>query len=235
MLFGFAASSTKRRRWSNLSLAKQSVYQNDSKYRGDREHDAHEFFVTLRDALNDKYGTEDFFSGNSLKGQVCEKCEGSKAYKVYIRDTFQELQLTMPPSYNLMEMLLEYQKQIFSSCEDCDYNSCMVTFFRQLPPVLVFQLKRFNNNLEKDQTEVNFPVQLKVNQEINGSKIAKNYNLYAVCYHLGESIHTGHYTASCKNDGIWYSFSDSEVKKIEEPAAENAYLLFYSREDWNEW
>ena len=108
----------------------------------------------------------------------------------------------------------------------------MIVTFTQLPPVLVFQLKRFNNNSEKDQTEVSFPVQLKVNEKSNGSEVAKNYNLYAVCYHIGESLHTGHYTASCKNyNGFWYSFSDENVKKIKGPAAENAYLLFYSRED----
>ena len=198
-----------------LNRFKQLVYQTDSDYLPDHEYDAHEFFITLRDALNEEYGTEKVFRGKILNERICPQCGDSD----YFRDDFQELQLDILPSYNLNEILVDYL-----------WN--MDATFTQLPPVLVFQLKRFKNNLEKNQAKVGFPVQLKVTQTNNKrQEVEKNYSLYAVCYHLGELLHTGHYTASCKNDGIWYSFSDSEVKRIGEPAAENAYLLFYSSED----
>ena len=170
-----------------------------------------------------------FFTGTfGLKRKCVHNAKSS--IQNFPKMIFKELQLVMPPSYNLNEMLAEYQKERFA-CKCGNEDDFMVTTFTQLPPVLVFQLKRFNNNLQKDQTKVSFPVQLKVNQKNNGSEVVRKYNLYAVCYHIGERLHTGHYTASCKKNCIWYSFSDSEVKTIEEPAAENAYLLFYSRKD----
>lgn len=64
------------------------------------------------------------------------------------------------------------------------------------------------------------------------------YDLYAVCYHQGETLETGHYTAACKNpyDLQWYRFDDQKVTAVpggERTAAEivnnEAYILFYQR------
>ncbi|XP_052895389.1 ubiquitin carboxyl-terminal hydrolase 31 [Anopheles moucheti] len=63
------------------------------------------------------------------------------------------------------------------------------------------------------------------------------YDLYAVCYHQGDTLETGHYTAACKNpyDGQWYRFDDQRVSQVpndridEEIINNEAYLLFYQR------
>uniref|UniRef100_A0A182QQM7 ubiquitinyl hydrolase 1 n=1 Tax=Anopheles farauti TaxID=69004 RepID=A0A182QQM7_9DIPT len=63
------------------------------------------------------------------------------------------------------------------------------------------------------------------------------YDLYAVCYHQGDTLETGHYTAACKNpyDGQWYRFDDQRVSHVpndrvdEEIINNEAYLLFYQR------
>nr|XP_017027524.1 ubiquitin carboxyl-terminal hydrolase 31 isoform X3 [Drosophila kikkawai] len=63
------------------------------------------------------------------------------------------------------------------------------------------------------------------------------YDLYAVCYHQGDTLETGHYTAACKNpyDRQWYKFDDTRVSKVPEDAIEQdiinneAYMLFYQR------
>uniref|UniRef100_A0AAG5DAL7 ubiquitinyl hydrolase 1 n=1 Tax=Anopheles atroparvus TaxID=41427 RepID=A0AAG5DAL7_ANOAO len=63
------------------------------------------------------------------------------------------------------------------------------------------------------------------------------YDLYAVCYHQGDTLETGHYTAACKNpyDGQWYRFDDQRVTHVtndsidEEIINNEAYLLFYQR------
>lgn len=69
------------------------------------------------------------------------------------------------------------------------------------------------------------------------------YDLYAVCYHQGETLETGHYTAACRNpyDQQWYRFDDQNVTAIpncgngdsEQTATEivnnEAYILFYQR------
>lgn len=74
------------------------------------------------------------------------------------------------------------------------------------------------------------------------SKVSSNpqenvYDLYGICYHHGDDLETGHYTAACKNpyDGQWYKFDDSRVTKVEDENAYNelvnntAYMLFYKR------
>lgn len=42
------------------------------------------------------------------------------------------------------------------------------------------------------------------------------YDLYAICYHHGTDIETGHYTAACKNpyDNQWYLYDDAKVTNI---------------------
>lgn len=63
------------------------------------------------------------------------------------------------------------------------------------------------------------------------------YDLYSVCYHQGDTLETGHYTAACKNpyDQQWYKFDDQRVsliknEEVSEKIINNeAYMLFYQR------
>lgn len=67
------------------------------------------------------------------------------------------------------------------------------------------------------------------------------YDLFAVCYHHGDDLETGHYTAACKNpyDSHWYKFDDSRVTLVEDENAQaelvnnTAYMLFYKRKKPN--
>ncbi|XP_041978074.1 ubiquitin carboxyl-terminal hydrolase 31 [Aricia agestis] len=63
------------------------------------------------------------------------------------------------------------------------------------------------------------------------------YDLYAICYHHGDDLETGHYTAACKNpyDNHWYKFDDSRVTPVDDENINSelvnnyAYMLFYRR------
>ncbi|KAJ0177197.1 hypothetical protein K1T71_007206 [Dendrolimus kikuchii] len=67
------------------------------------------------------------------------------------------------------------------------------------------------------------------------------YDLYAICYHHGDDLETGHYTAACKNpyDSHWYKFDDSKVTSVSDENAyselvnNTAYMLFYKRKKPN--
>lgn len=67
------------------------------------------------------------------------------------------------------------------------------------------------------------------------------YDLYAICYHHGDDLETGHYTAACKNpyDSHWYKFDDSRVTPVDdeniysELVNNSAYMLFYKRKKPN--
>lgn len=68
-------------------------------------------------------------------------------------------------------------------------------------------------------------------------QIDTRYDLYAVCYHQGETLETGHYTAACKNpyDHQWYKFDDQRINHIphenipEDLVNNEAYILFYQK------
>lgn len=65
------------------------------------------------------------------------------------------------------------------------------------------------------------------------------YDLYAVCYHHGTDLETGHYTAACKNpyDNQWYLYDDAKVTNLTQQSDDvtaelvnnSAYILFYQR------
>lgn len=77
-------------------------------------------------------------------------------------------------------------------------------------------------------------------ESAGGSSISaadSKYDLYAVCYHQGSTLETGHYTAACLNpyDQQWYRFDDQRVSQVpkerveEEIINDEAYMLFYQR------
>lgn len=65
------------------------------------------------------------------------------------------------------------------------------------------------------------------------------YDLYAVCYHHGSDIETGHYTAACRNpyDNQWYLYDDAKVTNLSQETNDinpvlvnnSAYILFYQK------
>ena len=100
---------------------------------------------------------------------------------------------------------------------------------------MIIQLKRFKNN-RKITSYIEFPVnnldlhKVILNKESNHLK----YDLFAICNHYG-SLAYGHYTAFAKNyfSEKWYCFDDSQVMEIDEAeiVSQNAYVLFYRRQD----
>ena len=109
----------------------------------------------------------------------------------------------------------------------------------KLPLYLIIQLKKFKNSSnffyssnEKKDTFIKYPINdLDLNKYVedqNGN--IQKYNLYAVIQHHGE-ISQGHYTAICKINGIWVLFNDSIISKISSPITNDAYLLFYRRNE----
>ena len=106
--------------------------------------------------------------------------------------------------------------------------------FWSMPNILAIDLKRFNNNFQKNQILVNFPLNdLDLSSYVIGYKKENyKYELYGVCNHSG-SVMGGHYTSYVKNaDGIWYHFNDTSVSKVEineTIISSKAYVLFYRK------
>jgi ubiquitin C-terminal hydrolase len=106
--------------------------------------------------------------------------------------------------------------------------------FWSFPTILIIDLKRFNNNFQKNQIQVTFPIDnLDLSIYVIGyKKESYIYELYAVCNHSGSSM-GGHYTSYVKNaNGNWYHFNDQEITKINDSnsiVTPKAYCLFYRK------
>lgn len=107
--------------------------------------------------------------------------------------------------------------------------------FWSFPTILTIDLKRFNNNSQKNQILVTFPVDevLDLSPYVIGyKKESFQYELYGVCNHSG-GVMGGHYTAYVKNaNGKWYHFNDTNVSEVPMShtiISPKAYVLFYRK------
>ena len=105
--------------------------------------------------------------------------------------------------------------------------------FWNLPNILVVTLKRFTNNLRKDQSYVDFPLEnLNLSEYVEGyNSKSFVYDLYGICNHSG-GTEGGHYTAFVKNaNDNWYLFNDTSVSRVSKDniKTKNAYCFFYRK------
>ena len=112
-------------------------------------------------------------------------------------------------------------------------NATRQIIFWSLPDILIITLKRFSNNVRKNQCLVNFPIEnLDLSKYVVGyDKHGYVYDLYGICNHQGGCM-GGHYFAYIKNpNGKWYSFNDADVKevKISDLNSPKAYCFFYRK------
>jgi ubiquitin C-terminal hydrolase len=127
------------------------------------------------------------------------------------------------------------------------------------PPVMVVQLKRFDNELTKISTPILLEETLQIRADMQWGPVTETptYELRGVVFHEGgQSINSGHYVAYVRhpqvNGGMsWYFISDTEVEKVDitkmrpsskkkesnatrkvrfvEDVQDNAYFLFYQK------
>eukprot|EP00927_Polykrikos_kofoidii_P038560 TRINITY_DN32970_c0_g1_i1.p1 TRINITY_DN32970_c0_g1~~TRINITY_DN32970_c0_g1_i1.p1 ORF type:complete len:847 (+),score=189.47 TRINITY_DN32970_c0_g1_i1:117-2657(+) len=134
-------------------------------------------------------------------------------------------------------------------CDRCKerMQAWMKLEFHYAPPVLVLQLKRFRYTRlarERLNNPVRFPLEgLDVAPYCTESVRRKIddpshfvYDLIGLSKHKGD-LNGGHYVARCRSsvDGEWYSFDDSDVRRLTPAEVESekvgAYVLVYLRRD----
>jgi ubiquitin C-terminal hydrolase len=169
-------------------------------------------------------------------------------------DPFLHLSLQMPvngnnnPILDINDCISEYcREEILDPenlwhCEGCNNN---VRAIKKLllwtaPPVLVIQLKRFGmERSRKDSRLVKYPMNhFDISSMISSYGYDENkcykYRLQCVINHTG-NLNGGHYYTYCldEDSGQWYKYDDLNVSKISDNfiVTNNAYLLFYMRED----
>ncbi|KAJ6226183.1 ubiquitin carboxyl-terminal hydrolase [Anaeramoeba flamelloides] len=115
--------------------------------------------------------------------------------------------------------------------------------FDVFPKILIIHLLRFDDNFKKNNTQCNFPIKdldidfTRKKQNIlktNNNKNKNKYNLIGVIQHYGTTLF-GHYKSITfdRKTNEFYSFNDSIVKVVKNPKKifENAYILFYERQE----
>jgi ubiquitin C-terminal hydrolase len=106
--------------------------------------------------------------------------------------------------------------------------------FWSFPTILVISFKRFKSNGQKNQIQVQFPLNnLNLcNYAVGYKKHEFEYDLFGVCNHMG-GVLGGHYTCFIKNSNSkWYHFNDTQVTEminVENILCQKAYCLFYRK------
>ncbi|KAJ3284403.1 Ubiquitin carboxyl-terminal hydrolase 8, partial [Blyttiomyces sp. JEL0837] len=116
-------------------------------------------------------------------------------------------------------------------------ESLQTASFSRLPPFLTIVLGRFNTFKEKCHLHVDFPISgLNMSKYVStdaraGPMDSYVYDLFAVTYHRGETLKSGHYTANVldQTTGKWYYCDDGDVFECDPEfvKSEEAYILFY--------
>ena len=107
--------------------------------------------------------------------------------------------------------------------------------FWSLADILIITLKRFSNNVKKNQTLIDFPLtDMNLSKYVIGyDKDKYIYDLYGICNHSG-GVNGGHYTAFIKNaNQKWYLFNDTritEVRNLASLKSPRAYCFFYRKQ-----
>jgi len=98
----------------------------------------------------------------------------------------------------------------------------------KMPEYLICSFNRFNNNQQKIDKFINYPLILDLSEIYNSDNCS--YELYGICNHIGETM-GGHYYSMNKHNNIWYTFNDSSIKKTKNTDLinKNAYCLFYKK------
>jgi ubiquitin C-terminal hydrolase len=111
------------------------------------------------------------------------------------------------------------------------------------PNILIIQFKRFKIKTynmimgmlsnKKNDIEIDFPIDdLDISKYVinENEKDEARYELFAISQHFG-GLSSGHYTALCRNRGIWYNFDDERVTRASgtDVVSSAAYLLFYRK------
>ena len=119
-----------------------------------------------------------------------------------------------------------------------DKSNCYETVnkdikFWSLPEVLIIDLKRFNNKLQKVNKLIEVPlINLNLEKYVIGyNPESYNYDLFGICNHMG-NIFGGHYTAHVMNaNNNWYKFDDTQVSLInnDKVVTNNAYCFFFKK------
>ena len=184
--------------------------------------DAGEFLITLFNKLEEE-GLKEITSEISGKLSIFIKCNICKIENKSSED-FVILSLEIKDCksiYESIELMNKHEILANNNQYHCSRCNCKVdaekySKFEIIPNYLIISFKRFKYdiNLQKmikiyDVCEFNAKLLLDINEA------KEEFELQGIILHIGTED-AGHYVSIFNRDGIWYSFDDEIVKKIED-------------------
>jgi ubiquitin C-terminal hydrolase len=150
----------------------------------------------------------------------------------FLYEPFNCLLLDIPNNINRTITIYDCLN-MYCNIEDLlNNNKRKRTQFWKLPEILIISFKRFNENREKDEEEILFPIDnLDLSRYVNGyNSNSYKYDLYAVIHHTGNTD-GGHYFASVRNaNNNWYVLNDTQIGQCDTDFLKRfAYCLFYRK------
>ena len=153
---------------------------------------------------------------------------------------------------NLLELFESFaaEEKIdnFCRCDKCGdiYYTYQKKDIHKFPKILIIHIKRFKNEVEKNEEKIEFPEEIDLSKFNNKGNIGK-YSLNSVVFHQG-TLESGHYTAICKYipNNQWMFCNDTKVKflngdkimglnpaynKDDIASVGDGYILFYRKND----
>ena len=158
----------------------------------------------------------------------------------------------LPHQLNLLELfesfVAEEKIENMCTCDSCgDINfTYQKKDIHKFPQILIIHIKRFKNEIEKNEEKIEFPEDIDLSRYNNKGNIGK-YKLNSVVFHQGTLV-SGHYTAIFKYlpTNQWLFCNDTKIKflkgvkimglnpsynKDDISSVGDGYILFYRKDD----
>lgn len=223
------------------------------------QQDAHEAFTFLINALHADTRTEKLQINieNSSENAWFNACKGKSSFflkefygqfqntlsckrrhQSITYENFSSINLEILKSHSSSIDLIDCLKSYFSptevtswDCEECNgrQKATKSVELSKLPNTLVIQLKRFSNQMRKNDDRVNIPFELNMKQFCADKSRDYRYKLMGIVDHDGE-LESGHYISFCEFENEWYLYNDENVTAIDRDHIndlQNAYLVVY--------
>ena len=178
-------------------------------------------------------------------GQFKTVISGSGKKDSHIFEPFQILPVDITnENINTLQQAIES----LSCKEKVDGKTHRQLLIDRLPPVLIIQLKRFvfdpkTMHISKSLKPIEIPHEMDLGDIVHSwadllyfkSNERPKYRLYDIVYHLGRTIHGGHYTCHVYHDEGWLFCDDGAVQRAPREVVgqmdrnRTPYLLFYAR------
>ena len=136
----------------------------------------------------------------------------------------------------------------YSLCDKCGYinYTYQKKDIHKFPQILIIHIKRFKNEIEKNEEKIEFPEEIDLSKYNNKGLLGK-YSLNSIVFHQGTLI-SGHYTAILKYmpTNQWLFCNDTRVRlltgdkimglnpaynKDDVAAVGDGYILFYRKKE----